>query len=410
MDKGEEGLMKKVWMWIGSVVFLLVAFVSVARAELPKTINLQSVVYDQDGNVSGADFVAVSVHIVDEAGAVYFSEDHYDVPLVQGAMNLIIGESSGGIPLTALDPASGRKFVDILVDGSNPYDILPLSSVPYALWADKAVEVADDSIDGDSIKEGSIEFKHLSSEFNINEIGGTVEDGQIPENIVRQESFDLHLNSETSHQSTTITMDPASSFASQLGATVQIALDTLYANYAQEVASRQTAITNLTSQLTSSVSSLQSQITSHSSSISSLNSTVSNHTGRISSLESTVSQQGTRINALEGDPVQTQERALGWGAVDISGNSLYGYNVGSVTFYTVPQVSIGQAYYRVNFASPASSNAVAVSLTTMGPRTFEGPDGIELQNVSSSGFDVRCYEGDSSMSRSCAFHWVAFGI
>lgn len=402
--------MKKIIMVMGVLAVMVFAFT--ASAEIPKTINLQSVVYDPDGNVTEAEFVSVSVQIVDELGNVYFHEDHYDVPVAEGAMNLIIGESLGGIPLSALDPVAGRKFVNVLIDGSNPYDILPLSSVPYAFWADTAVEVVDGSIDGDSIKDGSIEFRHLSSAFNINEIGGTVAEDQIPSNIVRQETFDLHLNSTSAHEATDLSLNPGGAFAAQLGGTVQVALETLYNNYAQEVASRQTSIANLNTQLTNSVNNLQGQITSNDGDISSLNSSVSNHTGRINTLESNVStlsgrvtDHENRISAIEGDPVNNQEKAFGWGVVDAGGNKLYGFNYGSSS-------RSGFAPCRVNFATPANDDNVVVVATIM-TTTLSSAIGIQVSNVSRSGFDANCYYPNqgtppSPIATSCAFHWLAF--
>lgn len=431
--------MKRIIAGMSVVAALVMFLVSTAAAEIPKTINLQSVVYDSDGNVTEADFVSVNVQIVDESGNVYFQEDHFDVPVVEGAMNLLIGESLGGIPSEALDPTQGRKFVDILVDGSNPYDILPLSSVPYALWADTAVGVVDGSIDGNSIKDGSIELRHLAGGFNLNEMGGTITDEQLPTNIVRQETFDLHLNSSTAHGATTIAMDAGGSFAAQLGGTVQIALETLYNSYAQEVANRQTAITNLNTQFTSSASSLQTQILSNDGDISNISTTVSNHTSslsnhesRIGTLESNVSSLSThesRIGTLESnvssltstvsnhetrlDNIETgadsREEALGWGVVNASGQSLYGFNAGSAS-----RLGGGSPYYSVNFASPASNDNVVVVLTTLGPKSVAAD--IEVQNANRNGFEVVCSYPNGAvyptpMRANCdsGFHWLAFG-
>lgn len=407
--------MKKTTKVLGLVALVVAVFTFNAYAEIPKTINLQSVVYDQDGNVTDKEFVSVSVQIVDEAGNVYFQEDNYDIPVVQGAMNLVVGESLGGIPINALDPNTGRKFVNVLIDGSNPYDILPLSSVPYALWADTAVGVVDDSIDGDSIKEGSIELRHLSSDFNIDQIGGEVSNDQIPDNIIRQETFDVHLNSTTAHEASSLSLNPGGAFAAQLGATVQVALETLYSNYAQEVASRQTAIASLNTQLTNSVNNLQGQITSNDGDIASLNSTVSNHTGRINTLESNVSsltttagQHETRIDALEGQaPPDSRSMAYAWGAVDGSGNRLYGYRFGSSS-------SSGGVFpvYRVNFETAAANDNVVVILTIVSA-ALNSATTIRSTNVSRSGFDVTCsYPNDgfppSLINTSCGFHWLAF--
>jgi hypothetical protein len=389
-----------------SMVALLI-YTGSAAADLPKTINLQSVVYDQDGNVTEADFVEVSVQIVDESGNVYFQEDHYDVPVAQGAMNLIIGEASGGIPAAALDPTAGRRFVDVLIDGANPYDILPLSSVPYSIWADTAVGVVAGSIGSDSIQDGAIELKHLATGFELGQMGGELADAQIPTNIVRQETFDLHLNNAAAHQAPAISMNPAGAFAAQLGATVQIALETLYSNYATEVANRQTAIANLNTQLTNSVNSLQSQITSNDGDISSINSTLNSHANSINSLSSSVASNSNsianhevRIAAMEGgDPEQL---AHAWGVVSSACSNSYGYNVSGTS------CTMGIKEIIINFSSSAPNSSVAIALTPLANGTGM-ENNYAVSDVSAGGFRIECYNGSGSqVSCTNGFHWMAF--
>ena len=257
--------MKKLAMAVG--VLLMLTWGGVAGAELPRSINLQTMVYDLDGNVTRSEFVDVSVEIVDENGSAYFREDHYDVPIVQGAMNLLIGEASGGIPLTALDPAEGRRFVNVLVDNTNPFDILPLSSVPYAIWADRAQSVVKDAITGENIKDGSIEPRHFAEDFEIDKMAGTLTDVQIPPNIVRQEVLDTHTTSTEAHPAGTIPVVTGAAYPVGMGTTVQVALEKLYSATVTETQNRQITDNNLSAAISSEASARQSADSSLSSAI-----------------------------------------------------------------------------------------------------------------------------------------------
>lgn len=393
--------MKKQLARFGFGLMASALFMGTALAEMPKTVNLQSVVYDPDGNVTTASSVSVSVRIVDELGNIFFQEDHNDVPVVKGAMNLVIGESSGGIPADALDPTSGRRFMDVLVDGSNPFDILPLSAVPYALWADKAVSVAKDGVTAESIKDGAIEPRHLAKDFDISKVSGVMTDAQVPANIVRQETFNLHTGSATAHEALAITN---TAFPGQLGGTVQVALETLYNNYAQEVANRQTSVNSLTT----TVNGISTQVTTNKNNI-------ANHEGRITTLEGNVASLSTKVNvnhetriaALEGAPYDPNEHAFGWGVVNIDGSAAPGgHNFGNSS------KGAGLLPYHVSFAGSAADNNVIVLLTIV-DAALGSATSIHVSNANASGFDVTCSYPNggtppSLLPTGCSFHWLAF--
>jgi len=140
---------------IGMVVLAILCMPMMAQAN---SMNIQSMVYDIDGNIVEDSAVNVSIRIVDEEGEELYLEEFSDIPVVRGAMNLNVGESVGGIPMDALDPSTGRKFVDIMVDDEHPYDLMLLQSVPYSMWSDMARDIVPNSIRADHIQDGAIEL------------------------------------------------------------------------------------------------------------------------------------------------------------------------------------------------------------------------------------------------------------
>ncbi len=387
-------------LFMGLMAFAL--FMGTATAEMPKTVNLQSVVYDPDGNVTTANSVSVSVRVVDELGNIFFQEDHDDVPVVKGAMNLVIGESSGGIPADALDPTQGRRFMDVLVNGTNPFDILPLSAVPYALWADKAVSVAKDGVTASSIKDGSIEPRHLAKDFDISKVSGVMTDAQVPATIMRQETFNLHTSSTTAHDAAAITN---TAFPVQLGGSVQVALETLYNNYAQEVANRIASVNSLTT----TVNGISSQVTSNRADFDDL----VGDKGRIKVLESKVNEDHEpRIKKLEGNALPiSQELVFGSGVVRSNGSTLFSYPTGASSSSTCSGCL--NPTYHVDFVSAAADDNVVVMVTAINASSVTPPTtGVVLvhkvQNFNRYGFDVACYGPvNGNNAAPCGFHWIA---
>lgn len=392
---------------IGTVVAAITMLAGVLHAELPRVMNFQSIVYDQDGNVTTQEFVDVNISIVDETGNIYFTENHIGVPVVNGAINIAYGEESGGIPIEALDPATGRKFVDVRVDDTNPFDILPIGAAPYSIWSQRAISVADNSIGAEQIKDGSIELRHLASQLKFGEIGGTVEEAQIPATIARKDSIDSHLSSNQAHSAAAVTIDPRGAFAAQLGNTVQAALDTIYGNVAQEISNRQTSIQNVSNQFNASTNNLQQQITTNSGNITALSNratnsenAITNLSNRVTNNDNLIGQHNDRLSAIEGRPVAQSEKAFSWGRYRPA-DVYSGYNVQSALRQWVPNGEVGDArddFYQIRFASPATNDNVIVSLTMMvEPRAFgdnmvAGVLGgaIMASNVDRNGFQVRC--------------------
>lgn len=418
------------------LAFVLV-FAPEVWAQVPGTINLQTVVYDQDGNLTTEDFVNVGVQITDANGSVLFSEDQYDIPVVQGAISMHIGEASGGVPLASLDPATGRKFVNVLVNETRPFDLLPLDAVPYSIWADKALAVADNSIGAAQIKDGAIELRHLARNVNFSEINGTINDAQIPNTIARSQNLDGHVQSQSAHSASAITVDASGAFAAQLGSNVQVALDRIFRRVGQEIANRQIALDGLDARVTNVQNNLQSQITANDNDITNLSNRVTSNDNSITSLSNRMStaegnittintnigtinnniaNMDNRIVQLGGDVTPMSERALAWGFTNgwTEGTKIFGYNYSS----SAVSGNIMNPSYNISFGTPAANDNVAVVaiLTTPNPAT-NTIKYVRIEGTSRNGFAAKCYTHNQYPSMAIYgnvttcdnFYWVAFG-
>ncbi len=235
---------KKTLGWITGFTLL---FAGPSFAEVPHTINLQSMIFDEDGNVSTSESVDLLIKILDGDGNILFSEEHADVPVVKGAVNVSIGEPSGGIPLEILDPSAGTKVLDVVVDGTNPFELMPLGAVPYAMWAEKALTVADESIGSEQIRDGSIKVEDLDP-LEFADIGGIASEGQLPGSVATDAELSGHTGSGAAHLASAIVV--SGSFVTFVADDVQEALEKLDGKLAEEIVNRQsgqtTAATNIT--------------------------------------------------------------------------------------------------------------------------------------------------------------------
>ncbi len=173
---------------------------------IPHQFNLQSLIFDSDGNLSKDSKADISIRILDENNNVIFTEEHGSIPLVDGAVNLNIGETNA-ISLDALNPATGMKFLDILVNGATPFDLMPITAEPYSLWAERALSVPDESIASQQIKNGSIKAEDLDAEIGFGNLSGSIAVTQIPNDIARAKDLEDHKQSTTAHDAANITVN-----------------------------------------------------------------------------------------------------------------------------------------------------------------------------------------------------------
>src|SRR3990167_5009023 len=194
---------------LAALVFGLIGLASQARAAalpdpgVPHTINLQSMVYDSEGKATTNESGDMTIRIVDADNNVLFSEAQNGVTVVKGAINVNIGESSGGVPLDILDPSTGIKLIDIEIAGQSPFELMPLGALPYAMWAEKSLTVANDSIGSEQIKNGSIKAEDIDP-LDFSAIQGIAGEGQIPTSMATDAELTAHASSTAAHPASAI--------------------------------------------------------------------------------------------------------------------------------------------------------------------------------------------------------------
>lgn len=172
--------MKKVIAGILAAMVLMAAGAAGA-AQVPPLINFQSVLYDDAGEPVPDGSSSVNFRITDINGSVLYEESQ-TLDVVHGMVSAMVGNGltsggapTGGIPPDVFETDAGR-YLDVTVDGYQPQATMEIVSVPYALYADKAMGAVDDSIGGDAIKAGAITARHFSDEA-LKELGGAMVGG-----------------------------------------------------------------------------------------------------------------------------------------------------------------------------------------------------------------------------------------
>lgn len=130
-----------------------------AASEVPPYINFQSVLRDDGGNVITDNFLDIEIKILDQDGDQLYYELQPGVQVVRGAINVMIGEGvvpgsspsapTGGVPPDDLDPSSGSKFLQVQFGSNQPSEPMELGSVPYAVYAERALGLAPNILTAD---------------------------------------------------------------------------------------------------------------------------------------------------------------------------------------------------------------------------------------------------------------------
>ncbi|QQR79619.1 MAG: hypothetical protein IPJ69_09700 [Deltaproteobacteria bacterium] len=110
--------------------------------------------------------------------------------------------ATGGIPLNALDPSHGEKFVQYQIGTNQPVDPISIGSIPYAMWAEKSFGVVNDAIGSDEIKNGTIKAEDLEAgSVKFSDIGGLIGNTQLPVDVVHLSELEAHKNDPRAHRS-----------------------------------------------------------------------------------------------------------------------------------------------------------------------------------------------------------------
>lgn len=204
-----------------------------AQTKLPQYLNFQSVLFNDNGEIVTETFIDLEFYISNQEGTDLYSERQQQVQVVSGAVNVLIGEgiapngsATGGLPSEVFDPLTGPKFVKFRVGSNLVSDPMELVTVPYSFYAQEALTVPDDSIEGQKIKEGTIELKHLKDPIQFTSITGLIGDSQIPTTVATDEELKAHVEAAQAHKASQILVDKTS-MGNLAGADVQAVLQDL---------------------------------------------------------------------------------------------------------------------------------------------------------------------------------------
>jgi len=146
---------------------LLSTISSSAGTAVPHFLNYQSLLYDDGGNLLADQPAGMTFRITDAAGSVLY-EERQTLDVVHGAVSALVGNGQdannapmGGIPASVLTP-DGARYLEVTVDGYSPESGLEIVSVPYSVYAEKALSVADEAVTGAMLAKKIITMDHLA--------------------------------------------------------------------------------------------------------------------------------------------------------------------------------------------------------------------------------------------------------
>lgn len=157
---------------IGCCVILVATnVVSAAAKKVPQFLNYQSLLYDDGGNLISDGETNLTFRIMDANGSVLF-EEYQTVNVINGYVSAIVGNGLdannapvGGIPVEILSPSNGTFYLEVTADGYPPEAGMEIVSVPYSMYSQEALTVADNSIGSGALKNSIIERSHLTNDL-----------------------------------------------------------------------------------------------------------------------------------------------------------------------------------------------------------------------------------------------------
>ncbi len=186
-------------------------------ASLPRFLNFQSLLFDDNGEPVDETFIDLEFYISDQEGQDLYAERQPQVQVIHGAVNVLIGEgtapdgtATGGLPSTVLDPSTGPKFLKFRVGDNLVSDPMELVTVPYSFYAQQALSVPENSLEGKNIKEGTLELKHFKAPIEFASITGVIGDSQIPATVATVQQLADHVNAKEAHWAKQVLVDKTS--------------------------------------------------------------------------------------------------------------------------------------------------------------------------------------------------------
>ncbi len=141
--------MKNFIRYVMMVLAMTTMIRSVLAADVPRYVNFQAVLRDDNGKLLEGDNVNLEFKILDQDGQELYYESQPAVNMVRSSVNVMIGEGvelnssnpTGGVPFPALSPTTGTKFLQMRIDGNQAGGLMEMGSVPYAVYAQMALKI-----------------------------------------------------------------------------------------------------------------------------------------------------------------------------------------------------------------------------------------------------------------------------
>ena len=343
----------------------VVALSSIVHAtEVPPYMNFQSVLRDDSGNLTEDGFMDLQMKILDQDKDVVYEETQPGVQVLRSAINVMIGEGvvpgsspstpTGGIPASALDPEKGSHFLQVQFGSNLPSDPMELGSVPYAMYAERALGLAPTTL-----PENLPDYLVTQDELNA--------------------AIQIHENDTTAHPASSITVNGA--FTTVTGSTVQQVLQSI-----DSIISNINNIPGILSnaKIESSIardSEVSSAVSTEASARSSADAGLQS---QINTLNTTVSSLASRITDLESAPTIVYAADIN----NVTGATEWEYESPKVGNVTVIKSSTG--LYTVTFGTPL----LTTNYIVVGSGEEDGPsEGVVMavteDSKSTSGFGFR---------------------
>jgi len=149
-------------------LILVIAFCSIAMADVPTEINYQGKLTNSTGEpIDTIVDIAFSICVDTSAGALcVWGETHTDVEIVEGLFSVKLGSVVSIEPDVFLDD---NRWLHVSIGGSGGESIEPATELltsPYAFYAtkaDTAMNIANDAVTSQSIANGTIQFQDIGS-------------------------------------------------------------------------------------------------------------------------------------------------------------------------------------------------------------------------------------------------------